>query len=260
MSESVLVSVDDHIAVITVNDPDRRNAVTFEMSAALRRRCRGRRGQPRCPRGDRHRRRQGVLRRSRPRLRWAKPPRTGCERSTTGSSRLLIARSRRSPRSPGAAVGAGLNLALAADVAYRRPGRIVRSAIPEARHPPRRRRHVDAAANPSARRWPGRRLVVRHAIRRRIGRAPRVGAVDRRRSGGRRAHARRSRPRGRAARRGDRARRPRCGPPPTPALSTPNTMRSPSTSSSAPRPDPSNLPNSQRVWPPPSGSSPLQAL
>ncbi|MEV0674567.1 enoyl-CoA hydratase [Mycobacterium sp. NPDC050441] len=36
MSDSVLVSVDDHIAVITVNDPDRRNAVTFEMSAALR--------------------------------------------------------------------------------------------------------------------------------------------------------------------------------------------------------------------------------
>ncbi len=36
MSDSVLVSVDDHVAVITVNDPDRRNAVTFEMSAALR--------------------------------------------------------------------------------------------------------------------------------------------------------------------------------------------------------------------------------
>lgn len=36
MPDSVLVSVDDHVAVITVNDPDRRNAVTFEMSAALR--------------------------------------------------------------------------------------------------------------------------------------------------------------------------------------------------------------------------------
>lgn len=36
MPDSVLVSVDDHIAVITVNDPDRRNAVTFEMSSALR--------------------------------------------------------------------------------------------------------------------------------------------------------------------------------------------------------------------------------
>jgi enoyl-CoA hydratase len=35
MSTPVLVSVDDHVAVITVNDPDRRNAVTAEMSAAL---------------------------------------------------------------------------------------------------------------------------------------------------------------------------------------------------------------------------------
>ena len=31
------MQVDDRVAVITVNDPDRRNAVTFEMSAALRR-------------------------------------------------------------------------------------------------------------------------------------------------------------------------------------------------------------------------------
>lgn len=36
MSDPVLVQVDDRVAVITVNDPDRRNAVTFEMSAALR--------------------------------------------------------------------------------------------------------------------------------------------------------------------------------------------------------------------------------
>ncbi|EHI12741.1 enoyl-CoA hydratase [Mycolicibacterium thermoresistibile ATCC 19527] len=33
----MLMQVDDRVAVITVNDPDRRNAVTFEMSAALRR-------------------------------------------------------------------------------------------------------------------------------------------------------------------------------------------------------------------------------
>lgn len=37
MSDPVLMQVDDRVAVITVNDPDRRNAVTFEMSAALRR-------------------------------------------------------------------------------------------------------------------------------------------------------------------------------------------------------------------------------
>ncbi|BBZ08497.1 enoyl-CoA hydratase [Mycolicibacterium doricum] len=36
MADSVLMQVDDHVALITVNDPDRRNAVTFEMSAALR--------------------------------------------------------------------------------------------------------------------------------------------------------------------------------------------------------------------------------
>jgi enoyl-CoA hydratase len=35
-SELVLFSVDDHVAVITVNDPDRRNAFTDKMSARLR--------------------------------------------------------------------------------------------------------------------------------------------------------------------------------------------------------------------------------
>lgn len=36
MTDLVLTSVDDHVALITVNDPDRRNAVTAEMSAGLR--------------------------------------------------------------------------------------------------------------------------------------------------------------------------------------------------------------------------------
>jgi enoyl-CoA hydratase len=36
MSDRVLVQVEDHVAVITVNDPDRRNAVTTEISAGLR--------------------------------------------------------------------------------------------------------------------------------------------------------------------------------------------------------------------------------
>ncbi|HEX3288613.1 MAG TPA: enoyl-CoA hydratase [Mycobacterium sp.] len=36
MSDRVLVQVDDHVAVITINDPDRRNAVTAEISAGLR--------------------------------------------------------------------------------------------------------------------------------------------------------------------------------------------------------------------------------
>src|SRR5207245_6405814 len=36
VSDPVLVQVDDHVAVLTVNDPERRNAVTAEISAALR--------------------------------------------------------------------------------------------------------------------------------------------------------------------------------------------------------------------------------
>jgi enoyl-CoA hydratase len=36
VTDLVLTSVDDHVALITVNDPDRRNAVTAEMSAGLR--------------------------------------------------------------------------------------------------------------------------------------------------------------------------------------------------------------------------------
>jgi enoyl-CoA hydratase len=36
VSDPVLVHIEDRIAVVTVNDPERRNAVTFEISAALR--------------------------------------------------------------------------------------------------------------------------------------------------------------------------------------------------------------------------------
>jgi enoyl-CoA hydratase len=36
VSDPVLVQIDDHVVLITVNDPDRRNAVTAEISAALR--------------------------------------------------------------------------------------------------------------------------------------------------------------------------------------------------------------------------------
>jgi enoyl-CoA hydratase len=36
MSDRVLVEVENHVALITVNDPERRNAVTAEISAALR--------------------------------------------------------------------------------------------------------------------------------------------------------------------------------------------------------------------------------
>ncbi|MBV8929556.1 MAG: enoyl-CoA hydratase/isomerase family protein, partial [Mycobacteriaceae bacterium] len=36
MSDRVLLDVTDHVALITVNDPDRRNAVTADISAGLR--------------------------------------------------------------------------------------------------------------------------------------------------------------------------------------------------------------------------------
>ncbi|KUI19335.1 enoyl-CoA hydratase [Mycobacterium sp. GA-1285] len=36
MTDPVLIHIEDRIAVLTVNDPERRNAVTFEISAALR--------------------------------------------------------------------------------------------------------------------------------------------------------------------------------------------------------------------------------
>ena len=36
MSDRVLVQIENHTALITVNDPERRNAVTAEISAALR--------------------------------------------------------------------------------------------------------------------------------------------------------------------------------------------------------------------------------
>src|ERR1700709_525962 len=36
MSDRVLVQVENHVALITVNDPERRNAVTAEISAGLR--------------------------------------------------------------------------------------------------------------------------------------------------------------------------------------------------------------------------------
>ncbi|MDT5293015.1 MAG: enoyl-CoA hydratase, partial [Mycobacterium sp.] len=35
MSDLVLTQVEDRVALITVNDPDRRNAVTADISAAL---------------------------------------------------------------------------------------------------------------------------------------------------------------------------------------------------------------------------------
>ena len=56
-SDLVLFSVNNRVALITVNDPERRNAVTAEMSTQLRDRSGTGRCRPRCACRGRHRRR-----------------------------------------------------------------------------------------------------------------------------------------------------------------------------------------------------------
>ena len=56
-SDLVLFSIDNHVALITVNDPERRNAVTGEMSKQLRAAVERAEADPRCARRCRHRRR-----------------------------------------------------------------------------------------------------------------------------------------------------------------------------------------------------------
>ena len=68
MTAELLYEVADGVATITINRPERRNALSWDVIAQMRapsRRGEGRRGGSR--RGDHRRRRQGVLRRSRPR-------------------------------------------------------------------------------------------------------------------------------------------------------------------------------------------------
>ena len=115
MSDSVLVSVDDHIAVITVNDPDRRNAVTFEMSAALRAAVEGAEANP-----DVH----AVIVTGAGKAFCAGADLTALGEATEDGLRkiydgfLAVANCTLPTIAAvnGAAVGAGLNLALAADV------------------------------------------------------------------------------------------------------------------------------------------------
>lgn len=201
--DPVLLSVDKHVALITVNDPDRRNAVTDEMSAQLRAAIQRAEGDPDvhavvvtgagkafCAGADLSALGAGVGDPAEPRL----------LRLYDGFMAVSSCNLPTIAAVNGAAVGAGLNLALAADVRIR-TGRIVRRPLPKAGTASRWRRNLDAAASGgSAGRPCG--LIVRHVLRRRIRCAARLGANGCRRSrhrgagAGRRA---RSRPaRGRA--------------------------------------------------------------
>lgn len=119
--DSVLVSVDDHIAVITVNDPDRRNAVTFEMSAALRAAVEDAEANP-----DVH----AVIVTGAGKAFCAGADLTALGEATEDGLRkiydgfLAVANCTLPTIAAvnGAAVGAGLNLALAADVRIAGPG------------------------------------------------------------------------------------------------------------------------------------------
>ena len=162
--DHVLLEVDNGVALITVNDPDRRNAVTDEISAGLRLAVRTRKAIRRYMPWS-SRRGQSVLCRCRSQRPWrrcrarATPPLRripGCRRLHAADGR----RRKRAGRRSGPQSGAGLRCA------DRRTGSAIRCPLPKARHPPRRRHDLDAAARRRTAVGP-RRTVVRHALRRR---------------------------------------------------------------------------------------------
>lgn len=117
--DPVLLSVDKHVALITVNDPDRRNAVTDEMSAQLRAAIQRAEGDPDvhavvvtgagkafCAGADLSALGAGVGDPAEPRL----------LRLYDGFMAVSSCNLPTIAAVNGAAVGAGLNLALAADV------------------------------------------------------------------------------------------------------------------------------------------------
>ncbi|WNG85937.1 enoyl-CoA hydratase [Mycobacterium sp. ITM-2016-00317] len=115
MSELVLTQVEDRVALITVNDPDRRNAVTAEISAALRAAVEGAEADP-----DVH----AVIVTGAGKAFCAGADLTALGAATEEGLRVIydgflaVANCTLPTIAAvnGAAVGAGLNLALAADV------------------------------------------------------------------------------------------------------------------------------------------------
>lgn len=123
--DPVLLSVDKHVALITVNDPDRRNAVTDEMSAQLRAAIQRAEGDPDvhavvvtgagkafCAGADLSALGAGVGDPAEPRL----------LRLYDGFMAVSSCNLPTIAAVNGAAVGAGLNLALAADVRFQKLG------------------------------------------------------------------------------------------------------------------------------------------
>ena len=196
-SDLVLFSVHDRVALITVNDPDRRNAVTGEMSTQLRAAVERAETDP-----DVH----AVVVTGAGKAFCA-----GADLSALGSAAeqgllrlydgfMAVGKCALPTIAAvnGPAVGAGLNLALAADVRIAGP-----NAVFDARFQ-KLGIHPGGGATWMLQRGSGtaggpRRLAVRHALRRRIRCAPWAGAQRRRRPRCRRVGTG-GRARGRAAR------------------------------------------------------------
>ena len=117
----------DGVTRITLNRPDKLNALTYELVSRAARRARGGRRRPRLPGRGPHRRRSGVLRRARPqRLRrgrrhrgaWAGSSRASPSSSSSPTSCRTCGRIRQPVIAAvnGPAAGGGLALALASDI------------------------------------------------------------------------------------------------------------------------------------------------